>query len=172
MSLGNLAFDLPPKKVVPMSRAQSTPDSLVPDSGSGPVSFAIDYSRLRTRLQFETLDADAAWKDLDPSLSYTSLLNALSQLTVADDLPHSLFNPVPRDDRPHLNEIRRFIDHFPLILPPMPLVAFLGAPILDSRNLLRMLSPKASVLFCSAMALIHAVLQPVETLELRQSLIL
>jgi hypothetical protein len=70
-----------------------------------------------------------------------------------------------------LHNLRAFIAKFPLILPATNLVTFLGSPILDVRDLLRLLTPKASALFCSAMTIVHAVMQVLESPEVRQSFV-
>jgi hypothetical protein len=57
MSLTKLKFPLSPRKKF---SAQATTDQ--PTGENGFVTFPIDYSRIRSRLPFESLEVESLWK--------------------------------------------------------------------------------------------------------------
>jgi hypothetical protein len=168
MTAPTVKFTLPPRKSPSTSQSPTpTPDS---EASKGPLSFALDYSRIRARLPLDPDASESAWKEFDSNLSYNSLLSELSQLPQTDSLS-KLFDTSSKEKLPIFERLRPFLTHFPSILPINSLVTFVSFPILDPRELFKIIPKKSVILFSSAISIIHSVLRKVRSLEVQQQLV-
>jgi hypothetical protein len=163
-SQGGLAFTLPPKKRPGYGSDQPSPAS------SSPVTFALDYSRIRALLPTDPTEVESLWKEFNPELSYSALITQLSEVTPVNFLA-GLFQPRTADEPPLNRRLHSFLDYFPLILPRNGLLSFIGLPLLDLGELLQMIPAKCGLLLGSALMLIALVLRNLDSAELRQQFV-
>jgi hypothetical protein len=158
-ALGRMRFVLPPRRTA-FGRAQPAPALLSNMSGS--LTFKIDFGQPRMLPAIDANESEALWRELDPSLSYSGLIDAL----LAAKSPNTfktLFRPPGPDDPPLFELVRSFVRYFPLILPRNPLIIIVGSPILDFRALLKTMPPKSDALFNSVLNVIHIILSNTES---------
>jgi hypothetical protein len=166
-SLGRMPFVLPPRRTT-FGRAQLIPAVLFNVGGS--LTFQIDFGQPRMLPAIDVNESEALWRELDSSLSYNGLIDALLAVTSPNAF-QKLFCPPAADDPPIFDLIRSFVRHFSLILPKNPLIIFVGSPILDYRALSKTMPPKSGALFNSVLNVIHIILGNTESATVQSQLL-
>jgi hypothetical protein len=143
--------------------------------GSGPVqnpigvlTFRIDYSKIELPVPIDYSEIDPLWKGLGVSVAYSALLRELEK----QDKPDYFAGLFTQEDAPLYREVRQFISKFPKVIEREGFLAFVGLPILNPIELIRLMPPENGVLLNSAIHMISVILKNLTEHDRQQEFVL